>query len=286
MSIIVICPSCGEENYGSALYCQKCQASLVGVPRQNIPDLEISSPGESAASVTNQEENRKKESLELFEGTYSMMLKSIRSWGTTLLILGAIHVFTNGFLSAPYGVVLIIVGLGSFLFKSSSMFVIYAVTLLWAAISNIISLNVAWIGMGLIQVFMAYRVFKQFQVYGRVEAGLKELTTNGSTPPGMTSDRAARFFPWLGSILGCSSIIFFAILFVVVVIIVVGSNGLAPIPDYFGFMEGLLVNLAVLGASIGLASLLSKYKYKPLAILGMVGGILTILIEFAIPYLF
>lgn len=43
MAIIVICPSCNEENPGSSLQCVKCQANLVGVPRQIKPptDAEI-----------------------------------------------------------------------------------------------------------------------------------------------------------------------------------------------------------------------------------------------------
>jgi hypothetical protein len=67
----------------------------------------------------------------------------------------------------------------------------------------------------------------------------------------------------------------------IVFVIAIGSEGQADIPDFFGFIEGLLLNFGILGFAIGLASLLSKYPRKVVAILGLVGGILTVLIELA-----
>ena len=56
-------------------------------------------------------------------------------------------------------------------------------------------------------------------------------------------------------------------------------------PSYFGFIEGLVVYFGVLGASIGLASLLSKYKLKALAWVGLIAGVLTVVLEYALIYL-
>ncbi len=60
--------------------------------------------------------------------THASMLKAIRSNGFWLIGLGVLHIILSGWLSAPWGVLLIIVGLCSFLFHSPSMFVIYAIT--------------------------------------------------------------------------------------------------------------------------------------------------------------
>ena len=40
MGYTVTCPQCQEVNSGSQLYCTKCQASLVGVPREQASATE------------------------------------------------------------------------------------------------------------------------------------------------------------------------------------------------------------------------------------------------------
>jgi len=48
MGYIVTCPQCQEINSGSQLYCTKCQASLVGVPReQTFTAEEVAAPAPS-----------------------------------------------------------------------------------------------------------------------------------------------------------------------------------------------------------------------------------------------
>lgn len=270
MSISVICPACGEENSGGALLCGKCQASLTGVPRR-----EKQAPqGVDGALGTFQASPIPNISS---DPGYGVMFEKIRSWGVWSLILGALHIFTSGFLSAPWGILLIIVGLASFYFRSASMFVIYAVTLGWAALSNLLSLEPGWIGFSLYQFFLTFRVFQDYRLFRDLDAN------NGASD--QSPDRAARFFPWIGSLLGCSSIIGFVLVMVIVVIVAVGSEGTSTVPDYFAFLEGLAVNFGILGAAIGLASLLSKYRLKPLAIIGLVAGTLTVLFEFALIYL-
>jgi hypothetical protein len=70
---------------------------------------------------------------------HEKMLKEVRSWGYVSLGLGALHLISSGFtgLSAPWGVLLIAIGLTSFYFKEAAMFVIYGTTLGWAALTNI-----------------------------------------------------------------------------------------------------------------------------------------------------
>jgi hypothetical protein len=63
--------------------------------------------------------------------------------------------------------------------------------------------------------------------------------------------------------------------------IIILSGDSESIPGYFGFVEGLIVNLGILDFSIGLASLISRYRPKALAIISMAAGILTMGIELA-----
>jgi hypothetical protein len=277
MSFSVTCPSCSEENPGSLLLCKKCQTSLIGVPRikRDEPETVAASPTSAETSIGT--------TSPASAVNYSnvAMLAEIRSWAFWSLGLGALHLITSGFLSAPWGILLVIVGLASFYFRSASMFIIYAITLAWAALSNLLSLETGWIFFALYQFYLAFRVFQKYRLFQNIEREASESTAIDFAP----KERANQFFPWLGSFFGCSSIVGFVLLFLVVVFITIGSNGTATPPDYFGFIEGLIVNFGVLGASISLAALLSKYKLKALAWIGLIGGVLTVLAEFALIYL-
>ena len=280
MSIYVICPSCSEENFGSALHCKKCQTSLIGVSRQ-----EKSLPTEDMDTQQAMVEQKLSQPNSSVINGYAAMLQEIRSWGLWSLGLGALHLVTSGFLSAPWGILLIIVGLGSFYFRSASMFVVYAVTLGWAAFSNLISFEIGWVGFALYQFFLAFRVFQQYRLFRDIEGEYSVHVVNKADSDQVLPNPAYRFFPWLGSLFGCSSIIVFVMIVLIVFVLAIASEGQADIPDYFVFLEGLAVNFGILGASIGLASLLSRYHRKPLAIIGLISGVLTVLLEMALIYL-
>jgi hypothetical protein len=175
---------------------------------------------------------------------------------------------------------LIIVGLASFYFKSASMFIVYGVTLGWAGISNLLSLNGAWVLGALFQFFLSFSVFTSYRRYHNVEKDyLTKITSltgdQKPTPP------AGRAFPWVGSFFGCASILGFLFLILLIFVIIIGSNNTTPVPEYFTFIEGLIVNIGVLGFAIGLACVVSKYRYKGLGILGMITGFLTMATELA-----
>jgi hypothetical protein len=217
--------------------------------------------------------------------SYAAMLKEIRSWGFWSLGLGALHIILSGSLSAPWGILLIIVGLASFFIRSASMFIIYAVTLAWAAISNITGLNIGWVVFAVFQIVLAIQVFMKYRKYHKVELAYHDMAPDNATN-GTLVDQAARFFPWTGSILGCSSIIGLGLVIPIVFIIgAIRSDNSSSAPSYFVTMAELFLNLGVLGFAIGLASLLSKYRPKVLAILGLVTGVLTILIVLTLWFL-
>lgn len=282
MPISVICPNCKEENIGSALFCKKCQSSLAGILRTEtaVSPIDKDTSPQTQEPVAEPKAWQEDPNQSLI-GAHSVMLDRIMSWGRWSLGLGALHLFTSGFLSAPWGILLIMVGLGSFFFKTASMFVIYSITLAWAALSNLLSFEITWAAFSIYQFYLAYQVFQQYKLFRGIETDYRtKIVTN--LPE---SDRADRFFPWLGPIFGCSSIFGFILLIVAAIVIVVASEGKTSPPDFLGFIEGMMVNLGILGASIGLASLLSKYKLKALSIIGIIGGVLTIISEFVLTYL-
>jgi len=216
---------------------------------------------------------------------YALMLKEIRSWGFWLLGLGALHVITSGFLSAPWGIMLIVVGLASFYFRNASMFIVYAVTLAWAGVSNLIGGGTGWVVLAFFQMFLAFSVFRKYRRFRDVEGNYAKLATEGITPEPLSTERAARFFPWLGALLSCSSLLGLVLVFVIAIVLAVVNEDAASIPEYLYFIEGLVVDFGVLGFAIGLASLLSRYRLKGLAITAIVAGVLTVAIELVFLFL-
>jgi hypothetical protein len=207
------------------------------------------------------------------------MLKEIRSWGLWSLGLGALHIIASGFFSSPWGFLLLIVGLGSYFFQSASMFIIYAVTLTWAALSNLMGGNTGWIAFALLQIYFVFRISQQYRRFRAAEKEYAKLTNNTINDGSFAANRAARFFPWIGSLLGCSSLIGLVAVVFIIIVIVAGTGNASSVPNYFGFIEESVVNLGVLGFAIGLAALLSSYRPKALAIIGLVASVLTLAIE-------
>jgi hypothetical protein len=257
MSMFVVCPNCSAENSGSALLCSQCQTSLIDVQRQERPDaLPAAVPTAEAGS----------ERTEAIFINTTRMMNEIRSWAFWSLGLGAMSLFSAGILSSPWGVLLIIVGAGSFFFPSASMFVIYSATLGWAGFSNIIGLNSFWIFLGIYQVYLAYQVFRKYRFYRDTE----DVSQTAQ------ASRASRVFPWFSAFFGCIAFIGLVLSVLIVFLVAIGSKGTRTAPAYFDFIIGLTENLGVLAVATGAASLLSKYRSKVLAIVGIVAGVLTV----------
>ena len=214
---------------------------------------------------------------------HAVMLKEIRSWGLWSLGLGAVHIFTSGFLSAPWGILLMIVGLASFYFQTASMFVIYATTLAWAALSNFAGFQIGWVAFAVFQLALSFNVFKQYRRFRNVEAEYIKTVTENSALDKSSLKRASLIFPWTGTIVGCSSIVgmFFIFLYVAWVVISGKSTDAShiPVPNSIAFIKDLLVNFGVISFALGLASLLSQYRLKALAIIAMIAGIITVVID-------
>jgi uncharacterized membrane protein YciS (DUF1049 family) len=214
---------------------------------------------------------------------HAIMLKEIRSWGLWSLGLGAVHIFTSGFLSAPWGILLLIVGLASFYFQTASMFVIYATTLAWAALSNFAGFQIGWVVFAIFQLTLSFNVFKQYRRFRNVEAEHLKTTTENSVLDKSLSKQASLIFPWTGVVVGCTSIIGMFFIFIYVAWVVISGKSTdashIPVPIYVAFIKDLLVNFGVISFALGLASLLSQYRTKALAIIAMVSGVVTVVID-------
>jgi hypothetical protein len=202
---------------------------------------------------------------------YALMLRSLRSWGVWLIILGGIHLFAAGFLNAPWGILLLVVGLASLYIQDATMFVIYAVTLTWVAIYNLTSAHIGWIALALFQFLWAFQTFRQFRRFYQTQKEQDTLTEQ------VPSTRASRIFSWTSAVLGGFSLIGYVVL-VAIFIFRATSTGAATMAGA-GFIEGLIIDMGVLGLATGLASILAGYEPKSLAITGMITGLLTLLIQ-------
>lgn len=203
-------------------------------------------------------------------GTYAKMRKEVRSWGLWLLAIGVLSLILSG-LSGSWGVMLLIVGLASFVFRETAMFVVYGIILAWAALNNILSGQATWIVVALVQLGLTFHVFRRYVRYRRAEQALDR-------PPG--PQRASRAFPQIGCALGALALAGLVIIFAGAVLLSVGGG--TDMTGSLVWLESLVTGLAVLGLATAVASLLSGYGRKLVAVLGIVASSLVLLVELAL----
>lgn len=196
----------------------------------------------------------------------------LRLWGMVVLILGLLHLLSAGLLNAPWGVTLILLGLVSFFITAPSLFIVYAITLIWAALTNgiggwraIEQVRPILTVLSLFQVVLALQVFRRFTLY-RKAAGDQVLNAPG--------------LPALSAGLGLFSLLAYLALFALVFTQPVRSGGPAS-PALLIFLESVFANLGVLAAAAGLAGLLGRRPASPkgLTALGLVSGALVAIFE-------
>jgi hypothetical protein len=203
---------------------------------------------------------------------YNSMLSKIKSWGQALLLLGVVQMIASGVLSAAWGVLLLLVGVASFYFKDAAMFMVYAMTILWAGIGNLFGGGWIWVGYGVLQFYWAFGLLREFLRFRHVQAEyathVQSDPSKGAAPP----MRARRIFPWASLILG---VLVLAGLVVVFVLVALSSDVQPSNPLYILF--DILPDLAVVGMAMGLASFLSRFPSKLVAAIGMVACSLVML---------
>lgn len=199
------------------------------------------------------------------------MYREIRSWASWSILLGVLHLIANGTLSPAWGIVLIIVGLISFYFRDAAMFAIYGVTLGWVAISNLISSGLGlWSVFALFQMYLSYRVFRQFFTFKKAQAAL----LLPGTEPAFT--QASRVFPWAGFALGVLA--FNGVILAIVGIFVAAILKLALI-NALTLLLDISVHTAILGVAFAVAALLSGFNHKAFATIGLICGILVVIAQ-------
>jgi hypothetical protein len=208
---------------------------------------------------------------------HAKMVSDIRQWGRALLFLGVIHLIASGLLNSSWGVILVVVGLLSFLFQTSSMYVIYGIVLGWAAVTNALSGETVWILLALFQLYLTVQIFRSFFRYRKAEAQVAEMADEIVQSGTKNRLTAAFLFTWSGCIVGMLSLVILVGSFASVVVL--GALRKSNIDDStFEFLLSLSLELGVFAFALGLASLLSRYRYKLASIGGIIVGVLTIVI--------
>lgn len=206
---------------------------------------------------------------------HQVMLKDIRSWGWWQLGFGVLNFVMSGLSGAGWGLLLIIVGAGSFVFKDAAMYVVYAVTLGWAGISNLIAGDASWSVFALFQFFMVYRVLQSYFRFRNNQTNYQQwMRASGASPQSI--DLAARVFPWLGGGLGGFALT--GVIATAVSLFAIIMTGMSGVPVWFDFLVQFVVSVGVLGLAVSLSAVLSRHRYKGIAIFGLCCSGLVLLI--------
>ncbi len=210
--------------------------------------------------------------------TRSQMLRGLRSWSVWLLIMGGAQmVSARGF--SAWGALLIGVGLASFFFQEAPMFMVYAVTVAWAGLSNLLYGDGLWKGFALIQAVLAFQIFMQFRRFRQAERTLGAQT--GAEADG---SRVARLFPWVALGLGLGGLVGLgaALGGIWVNVLLIHSRTLLTV---LGLLETTAIFAGLLGLATGLAGWVGAYPRKAAYIAGCVTGGLTLLGELGLALL-
>lgn len=205
------------------------------------------------------------------------MNKDIRSWGIFSLILGLVHLLLSGLLDSSWGIMLILVGLSSFYFRTASLYVVFAVMLVWAGVANLSSGEAAWVVFAFIQFIGAFQAIRQYYRYRK--AGFvknAELQQQGH----IQYSRAESVFPWasclMGTLAGLTVITFF--LGIVLYAVIYPEQEQIPYESVMAFLIALAINIGILALGFGLAAGLSNYGWKLLSIIGILCGVVVVAI--------
>lgn len=204
---------------------------------------------------------------------YQKMQIDLRTWGWTLVGLGIINL---GPLSLPHGLLLIAVGLLSFLVREASMYILYAVVLAWAAIGNLMAFSTApgWAIFGVVQIVLSVQVFKRFSVYKKVQADYNVSLASDELPDASPqSGRTSQVFP-LGSIV-LGSLGFLGAVSGLGLTMIMSPSLQPSMINVASFAVDVALIVGVLGFALGLAAILSDAPRRVLSTIGSVAGGLT-----------
>jgi hypothetical protein len=176
-------------------------------------------------------------------------------------------------------VLLLVVGAASFYFHEPAMFVIYAVNLIWAALSNMLGADITWVVFGLFQIVMAIQVFRNYRRFSGVQRDYRRLVAEGMINDTPKPDRAASAFPIAGCLISA-----LALLGVVAVIVIIFGAVLleTELPSAIDVIINIVVNVAVLGLGVSLAAIIANYRRRVLPVLGAIASVIVLLLWLAL----
>jgi len=204
-----------------------------------------------------------------------VIARTTRRWGTFFLAAGIFQLIgaqPMAHRDPVWGVVLILAGAASFIFRSASMLAAFGVLIAWVMVSNLLSGN--WYGMvsGAVQAFLAFGAFRGFLFLRRATSRL-DMGLAADSPA--QSDRAAGVFPFAG----CA---FTIAAFIGIIGLIVGTgvwyalNEQEPSEQALGTAMVFLTDLACRGLALAVAALLARYRFRGVSTLAVVGGALLL----------
>ncbi|MBN2500832.1 MAG: hypothetical protein JXB38_08650 [Anaerolineales bacterium] len=228
------------------------------------PENEQSDPNE--ITLENEEMSEETWANSYIDNTaYLAMLSEIQSWALWSLGLGAAHLIASGLLSPSWGITLLLVALGSLIYKEAAMFMVYAVTMVWVGLSNLIySGNIFWLGFGLLQLYLSYRLYRKYKYYTAVEQDYRLSSTPHTTVEELKPTRGARSFPWISLATGIFAVVIFALGFFLTIaqMVISGPESLNNTLGVFAIAGEAAIVLSVLSLATGVAAIFAKFRYK------------------------
>ena len=237
------------------------QAALKQVPRdETLP----TAPEAPDRAVTNQ------------------LLQRVRSAAFWSLGLGALHFVVPG-LSPAWGVTLVLVGALSLLVPTPALELVNAITILWVAVMNAFSGSGMWFGIAGLQLVNGVQGFSRWRTVER-----QRKAQEGDLPADPREARARKLLPWIGFGLGLGAAIGLIGVFATAIVhaVLVGPEGGSALSyEIIGFVEGVVVNLGVVGVAVSVASLLAGFRPRPVALVGLISGVSALALEFGLLWL-
>jgi hypothetical protein len=205
---------------------------------------------------------------------YDNMRKSIRAWGWWSLGWSVFSVFGS---NMPWAVVLVTIGLMSFYFYDvSAVFLVYAGVLLWAALWNLlVSGEVGWVIMGVIQVVctgFAFRVYRRFR-NAKANHNAKLLA---QAPSSSSSGNRESRMAWLALFLGTFSLV--GLCGFIPAGLALYDLDSAAAERLIGAVFDVIFDLGVLGIPVGIAAFSAGCRSKAAAAGGIALGVLSALV--------
>ena len=205
-----------------------------------------------------------------------MLQRRLRIFGAVLLAWGVIHFIGYPALSLAWGAILAIAGAAAFVFSEPSLFIVYAVTLLWAALANLLTGQALGVVNAAVQVFLTFSALRNYRTGRSVQVGADSAPEAG---------RAARVFPWASLVLGVASIAGSLALLLAGYLVLGFTESAGLSRGYEALFQGV-ADLGSLGLGAGIAGLVSGYPRRTLVAVGVATSALVLLSQIVSGVLF